>query len=112
VGSWDKAGDRGDLMARGSSSEEIPHGTGQLGLWRLMLKLPAVRGELQVLAPRMASLGDLCEAYEDASVMLGRLRNKPGEESCPLVHEYEAICAEIESEVIQYCLEHRARTPL
>jgi hypothetical protein len=106
-----RTGDRDELMGRGSSSEGISEGTGQLGLWRLMLKLPAVRAELQALASRTASLGDLCEAYEDASVALGRLRSEPGEDNCPLVREYETICTEIESEVIQYCLEHRSRRP-
>jgi len=111
MASWNKTGDRDDLMARGSRSEGLPDGTGQRGLWRLMLRLPAVRGQLQVLVPRTDSLGDLCEAYEDASVTLERLRSMPGEENCPRIREYETICAEIESEVIQYCLEHRSGVP-
>jgi hypothetical protein len=106
-----KTGDRDDLMARGSRIEGLTEGTGQRGLWRLMLRLPAVRGQLQILVPRTDSLGDLCEAYEDASVTLERLRSMQGEDNCPRVREYETICAEIESEVIQYCLEHRAGVP-
>jgi hypothetical protein len=106
-----KTGDWNDLMTRGSRSEGLPEGTGQRGLWRLMLRLPAVRGQLQVLVPRTEALSDLCEAYEDANVTLERLRNMPGEDNCPRVREYETICTEIESEVIQYCLEHRSAVP-
>lgn len=94
-------------MDASGASERMPAGANERGLWRLMLKLPAIRGQLQVLAPRRESLRGLCEAYEDASTMLERLRNKPGEDHCPLVKEYETVCAEIETDVIQYCLEHR-----
>jgi hypothetical protein len=98
-------------MARGTTSDRSPEGAGQRGLWRLMLKLPALRGRLQILVQKTGSLWDICEAYEDASVTLERLRNAPGEDNCPLVREYEAICAEIEAEVIQYCLDHRTIVP-
>lgn len=81
--------------------------TAQRGLWRLMLKLPAVRGRLQILATKSRSLDDLFEAYEEASLALERLIRQPGDEHCPMVLEYETICAEIESDIIQYVLEHR-----
>ena len=81
--------------------------TAQRGLWRLMLKLPAVRGRLQLLASKSRSLTDLFEAYEEASLALERLMRQPGDEHCPMVTEYETICAEIESDIIQYVLEHR-----
>lgn len=85
--------------------------TARRGLWRLMLKLPAVRGRLQILATKSRSLDDLFEAYEEASLALERLMRQPGDEHCSMVAEYETICAEIESDVIQYVLEHRSSGP-
>ncbi|MBB3442365.1 MULTISPECIES: hypothetical protein [unclassified Rhizobium] len=85
--------------------------TAQRGLWRLMLKLPAMRGRLQLLASKSRSLNDLFEAYEEASLTLERLMRQQGEEHCPMVVEYETICAEIESDIIQYVLEHRPNVP-
>jgi len=85
--------------------------TAQRGLWRLMLKLPAMRGRLQLLASKSRSLSDLFEAYEEASLVLERLMRQPGEEHRPMVVEYETICAEIESDIIQYVLEHGSNVP-
>jgi hypothetical protein len=93
-------------MGKGSTNEGLPHGSGERGLWRLMLKLPALRGRLQILAARHDSLINLFEAYEDASVTLQRLRTAPGEQNRPLALEYETTCSEIEAEVIEYCLKH------
>jgi hypothetical protein len=36
---------------------------------------------------------------------------QPGDEHYPMVTEYETICAEIESDIIQYVLEHRPSVP-
>lgn len=85
--------------------------TAQRGLWRLMLKLPAIRGRLQLLASKSRSLNDLFEAYEEASLALERLMRQRGDEHCPMVTEYKTICAEIESDIIQYVLEHRPSVP-
>ncbi|MBB3390554.1 hypothetical protein FHT82_003317 [Rhizobium sp. BK275] len=85
--------------------------TAQRGLWRLMLKLPAMRGRLQLLASKSRSLSDLFEAYEEASLVLERLMRQPGEEHRPMVVEYETICAEIESDIIQYVLERGSNVP-
>jgi hypothetical protein len=77
----------------------------QQGLWRLMLKLPSLRGRLQIVAAHSSSLAGLLEAYHDASVMLERL-SKDGPRSDPaLVIEYQSICSEIEADIIQYCLD-------
>ncbi|MGQ3212599.1 MAG: hypothetical protein ACT6U0_12360 [Shinella sp.] len=76
-----------------------------------MLKLPALRGRLQILAARRDSIINLFEAYEDASVTLQRLRTAPGEQDHLLALEYETICSEIETEVIEYCLKHRPTVP-
>lgn len=91
-------------MSEGNSNEGLPPGSGERGLWRLMLKLPALRGKLQILAARNHSIINLFEAYEDASVTLQRLRTEPGEKNCPMVREYETICSEIETEIIDYCV--------
>ncbi|WP_338012544.1 hypothetical protein [Rhizobium sp. Root1203] len=69
-----------------------------------MLKLPALRGSLQVLAQKSSSLESLSEAYEDACTALDRFRNRVGTSRDPLIEEYEAICREIESDVIKLCL--------
>lgn len=81
------------------------------GLWRLMLKLPAIRGRLQLLAARASSLDDLCEAYEEASVALARMSRDRDREDCPLIDEYENVCAEIESDVIDHVLKHSYGVP-
>ncbi|TCR91970.1 hypothetical protein [Rhizobium sp. BK376] len=96
-------------MGRGNTSDRPPDGAAQRGLWRLMLKLPSIRGELQMFAARNRALDDLCEAYEDASVTLERIRKKPGDTDYTLVREYETICTEIETEVIKYCVQHRQK---
>jgi len=83
----------------------------QRGLWRLMLKLPAMRGRLQVIASTSRSLHDLFEAYEEASLALARLMRQPGDKNCPMIREYETICAEIETDIIQYVLDHRPGVP-
>lgn len=94
-------------MGQGLTSEGLPLGAGERGLSRLMLRLPRLRGKLQVLATGSAPVTGLFEAYEDASVALQRLRAAPGEDNCPVVREYENICFEIETEIIEYCRAHR-----
>lgn len=73
------------------------------GLWKLMLKLPALRGELQVLSARNATLLSLCEAYNDASSMLDLLRRN-GSSDIKLIGEYQGLCTELEEEVIKMCV--------
>lgn len=89
-------------MTGSRTTEKSPHA--QRGLWRLMLKLPALRGSLQILAQKSSALENLCEAYEDACTTLDRLRKRHGTSRDPLIEEYETICGEIESDVIQLCL--------
>ncbi|MBP2444536.1 hypothetical protein [Rhizobium leguminosarum] len=71
-----------------------------------MLKLPAVRGQLQLLATRDDPVQGLCEAYEDASAALDGFRSRERRDFA-VISEYETICAEIESDVIRLCLEAR-----
>jgi hypothetical protein len=99
------------MMGDGNTSEPAPNNAAQRGLWRLMLKLPAVRGRLQLISTRSASLEGLCEAYEDASVALERLRARSGASPDTLVEEYETICSEIENDVIKLCLDKRWGIP-
>ncbi len=73
-----------------------------------MLKLPALRTRLQALAGDSESLGNLCEAYEEASVALERLRNGESEADQMMVREYETVCLEIEADVIRYCMRRGA----
>ncbi|QFY63414.1 hypothetical protein FZ934_24430 (plasmid) [Rhizobium grahamii] len=79
----------------------------QRGLWRLMLKLPAIRGRLQVIAATSSRLNGAFEAYEEACVALERFKRERDRDSCPLVEEYEALCTEIESDVLAAVLDER-----
>lgn len=80
-------------------------GKSKKGLWRLMLKLPALRGRLQILAASSSVLDDLCEAYEIASSAFEALskRNEPGDAA--RAAEYEGLCSEIEGDVIHLVLQ-------
>ena len=78
-------------------------GTAQKGLWKLMLKLPALRGQLQILSVQNTSLLSLCDAFHDASSTLDSLRKDPKADSA-IIGEYETLCSEIEGEVIEICL--------
>lgn len=98
-------------MGKDSSGGRTPAAAERRGLWRLMLKLPALRGRLQILVVGSESLGNLCEAYEDASVTLERLRNAQGDINEAMVKEYEIVCQEIESDVIGYCLRRGSSVP-
>ena len=75
----------------------------QKGLMKLMLRIPALRGEIQLLSVRNEDVFSLCGAYDDASLTLERLR-KSGEDR-DVVLEYENICAEIEREIIEICID-------
>lgn len=76
----------------------------QRGLWRLMLKLPAIRGRLQVIAAQSPHLNGMFEAYEEAYVTLQRFQKERDRNDCPLIEEYETLCSEIESDVLSIVL--------
>ncbi|KQV27305.1 hypothetical protein ASC96_16000 [Rhizobium sp. Root1204] len=82
--------------------------TAQKGLWKLMLRLPALRGQLQILSVRNTSLLSLCDAFQDASSTLDSLRKYPNADSA-IIREYEILCSEIESEVIEICLSEQTK---
>lgn len=81
----------------------MPNEAKQRGLLKLMLKLPALRGQLQLLTAKNMPLASLCEAYDEASSMLDRQRRLDPQDTS-MVSEYELICREIEEEVISICL--------
>ncbi len=93
-------------MEKRSGTDRNGSGIAQRGLWRLMLKLPAMRGRLQLLAAKPSSLDDLFEAYDEACATVERMSRDRSREDCPLLEEYETVCAEIEADVIDYILKH------
>lgn len=75
----------------------------QRGLLKLMLKMPALRGRLQIVSARDNNLLSLCGAFEEASATLDRLRRQRLESDAGKISEYERICDEIEQEIISIC---------
>jgi hypothetical protein len=73
------------------------------GLVKLMLRMPALRGELQALGIRNPDFLSLCGAFEEASDTLERLRQENRNYKKSEIAEYENICQEIEQEIIQMC---------
>jgi hypothetical protein len=73
------------------------------GLVKLMLKMPALRGRLQILSATNAGVFGLCGAFEEASTTLERLRKENSRADQAVMREYEALCAEIEEEIIEFC---------
>ncbi|MCA2406426.1 hypothetical protein [Rhizobium leguminosarum] len=79
------------------------------GLLKLMLRLPSLRGELQLLWPSDPSFEALCEAYQDATATLERLVQRPGDGEDGLVEEYRGVCQALESDVVLRCRSRMAR---
>lgn len=77
----------------------------QQGLWRLMLKLPALRGRLQILAASSSVLEDLCEAYEVASSAYEALSKRNAAGDAARAEEYKSLCLDIEGDVIHLVLQ-------
>ena len=76
---------------------------GRRGLMKLMMRMPALRGQLQILAVRDEHFLSLCGAFEDASITLEALQSVGSEREASKVSEYERVCSEIEAEVIAIC---------
>jgi hypothetical protein len=74
------------------------------GLLKLMLKMPALRGQLQVLSAKDEGIFSLCGAFDDATETLERLRRANPEQHHDIILEYVNICAEIEQEIIEICM--------
>jgi hypothetical protein len=75
----------------------------QRGLWKLMLKLPALRGKLQIFSAQNPDILGLCEAFEQANTMLEDLR-KAQAPDLKMILEYENLCSDIENEVVELCI--------
>ncbi|OOO19720.1 hypothetical protein BTE56_13390 [Agrobacterium pusense] len=75
------------------------------GRLKLMLRLPRLRGRLQLVHNTQPTVANLFEAYDEASSTLERLRSQ-SEASSAMLEEYLRICDDIESDVIRLCLEH------
>lgn len=73
----------------------------QRGLWRLMVKLPALRGRLQILYAHSREFDEIFEAYDAAASTVELYRR----EGSDLLREYEATCLEIEADIIRFVLE-------
>lgn len=100
-----------DLMVKHDDTAIGGSALARKGLWRLMLKLPAMRGRLQIIAAKSAALRELCEAYEEASVTAERLSRQDAPVNPALLSEYRTICSEIENEVVQLVLEQSKAVP-
>jgi len=74
-----------------------------------MLKLPALRGQLQMESAKNKALMGLCDAFDDATTALDQLNRDP-RSNADLIKEYETICSEIESEVIDLCINLKSRS--
>jgi len=79
------------------------HDHDRRGLIRLMLKMPVLRGRLQILSATNSNLLGLCGAYEDASTALERLRKEKGNANRVAIAEYEELCTELENDIIRMC---------
>lgn len=74
----------------------------QLGLLKLMLKLPIHRAELEEIGASNSVLDGLFDAYNEATDMLHRLRQASPPTDEALVPEYREICSEIEGDIVRY----------
>lgn len=68
-----------------------------------MLRMPALRGQLQVLSAHNYELQSLCEAFEETQTMIENLRSKPDGKNVGELEEYERLRTEIENDVIWIC---------
>jgi len=74
------------------------------GLMKLMLRMPALRGKLQLTSVTNPDMLSLCGAFEDASTMLERLRKERSPNNTSAITEYEILCEELEQEIIEMCI--------
>lgn len=72
------------------------------GLLKLMVRLPALRSELQILHAHEQALRDLCDAYDEATRTLSSMRGNPRADLA-IIADYEAVCGGIENEVVEFC---------
>ena len=87
-------------MSHGQGELDDIRGSAQSGLRRLTLKLPA-RERLKTVGVGNPSefLRELFLAYDEACLALNDFRRE--NDHHPLVAEYEAVCGELEADVIR-----------
>ncbi|RWC30870.1 MAG: hypothetical protein EOS27_12070 [Mesorhizobium sp.] len=73
------------------------------GLVKLMLKMPALRGRLQILSRRNPEILGLCGAFGEASATLERLLKENSPSNREKIEEYRIVCDEIENDIISLC---------
>lgn len=88
-------------LERNVMVEEQDHG--RRGLIKLMLKMPALRGRLQLLSVTNPDMFSLCAAFEEANSTLERLKKEKTFWNQSTIAEYETLCVEIETEIIEMC---------
>ena len=71
-----------------------------------MVRLPALRSELQIIHAHDAAMKELCDAYDEATQVLSGMRNDPRAD-LDIIADYEAVCRGIEEEVIELCSSSR-----
>jgi hypothetical protein len=96
-----KARGRPALRAERRMSSEMEQN--RRGLVKLMLKLPALRGRLQLLSVSNPGMFSLCGAFEEASATLERLRKERLQADRAVLQEYESLCEDIEREIVEMC---------
>lgn len=94
-----------------SGTDQLDDSSKRRGLWKLMLRVPEARGQLQIAAFRENALFDLCAAYDDATAMVEKLRSGGMNWEPAILDEYETICAELEAEALSYCREEGRFAP-
>jgi len=92
-----------DLRTRPQQIDPMDNQADRRGLIRLMLKMPVLRGRLQIVCATKPNVFSLCGAYEEASAMLDRLRKDGAKASPDVVAEYEELCTELENDIIRMC---------
>ncbi|WP_425299073.1 hypothetical protein [Rhizobium sullae] len=97
--------DRKERLHAMGTAREAAH----RGLLKLMLRLPSLRAELQLLWQKDAGLEPLCEAYEDATTTLDRLLKGATDGEHGLVEEYRNVCRALEADVVARCRARVAR---
>ena len=86
---------------------EVDHN--RAGLNKLMLKMPALRGQLQILSAQNPELYNLCGAFGDASATLERLRRNQTNPDSVVIADYENLCVELEQDIIRICLAEKPK---
>jgi hypothetical protein len=71
-----------------------------------MVRLPALRSQLQILHAQDETLRDLCDAYDDATRTLNVLQNQRSTDR-GIIADYEGAVLGIESQVLERCSSHR-----